>query len=52
MNYSNNRNYRDSIMEEVNKTIKKLDDECLKQPSVFQIIIEKIKLYMSYLKLK
>jgi hypothetical protein len=52
MKYSHNRNYRDSIIEEVEKTIKKLDDECLKQPSVFRIIIQKIKLYMSYLKLK
>ena len=52
MNYSHNRNYRDSIIEEVDKTIKKLDSEPLKKPSIFQVIIQKIKLYMSYLKLK
>jgi hypothetical protein len=56
MRYSYNRNYRDSIIEEVNKTIEKLDKKNeIKDSWLKKILIKlmnKIKLYMSYLKLK
>ena len=56
MRYSSNRNYRDSMIEEVNKLIEKIDKENKKPDfklfSFFSKTFDKIKLYMSYLKLK
>jgi hypothetical protein len=53
MNYSTNRSYRDSIMIEVEKTIKKLDEPILNsEKSFLEKIKEFIKLCMSYLKWK
>lgn len=56
MRYSHNRNYRDSIFEEVNKLIEKIDDDKPKIDNWFirliKIVLSKIKHYMSYLKLK
>lgn len=56
MRYSHNRNYRDSMMEEVNKLMKKIDSKPPKCNNWFikllKKIFNKIKLCMSYLKLK
>jgi hypothetical protein len=55
MKYSQNRNYRDTLLEEVEKTIKRLDVNNKKESffkKILSLIYKKIKLYMSYLKLK
>jgi cysteine sulfinate desulfinase/cysteine desulfurase-like protein len=55
MKYSEQRNYRDAIVAEVEKTINNLDINNKKESSlkkILNIIFKKIKLYMSYLKLK
>jgi cysteine sulfinate desulfinase/cysteine desulfurase-like protein len=55
MKYSQQRNYRDAIVEEVEKTINNLDINNKKESFFIKklnIIFKKIKLYMSYPKLK
>jgi len=55
MKYSQQRNYRDTLIEEVEKTINQLDIDNNKEfffKKILSLIYKKIKLYMSYLKLK
>lgn len=55
MKYSQQRSYRDTLIEEVEKTIKRLDISTKKESKIkktLSLIYKKIKLYMSYLKLK
>jgi hypothetical protein len=52
MNYSNRRNFRDTKIEKVESVIKKINKKNIKPIGWFRLILNKIKLYMSYLKLK
>lgn len=52
MNYSNRRNFRDSKIEKIQSTVKKISKKKVKPIGWFRLILNKIKLYMSHLKSK
>ena len=48
MRYSSEKSYRDIIMVEVNKTIKKLEEEDVKKTSWYMSLLKKILKFLSF----